>query len=588
MSSLPDFSTYGYQVKRQLGCNLAGGRITYQAVNLATLQAVVIKQFQFAQSSSSWADYDMYQREIQLLRSLDHPGIPQYLESFQTDSGFCMVQEYIPAPSLAVDRSFTLAEVRTIAVKTLEILVYLQNRVPSIIHRDIKPDNILVSDTNQVYLVDFGFARIGHGEVGVSSVVKGTLGFMPPEQLFNRQLTEASDLYGLGITLICLLTHTQSIDVGKLIDITYRINFRTLLPHLSAAWLNWLEKLVEPRLGDRFPNAAIALASIPDTTVFAPQVRLSTSMVQFNQVPCGRGLSAVIRVQNPIPQTELQGEWQVVPHPSDPALPPSAQVSHAWISFTPQTVQSNDVECQIWIDTTRLIPGCTYVRELCLRTNAAHSNYHVTLQVQTKADQKVAPSLPYTRLALLWGGAIAGTWILGILAQTMTAIAGVAALSITGTAAGIVVGLEMAAGLLALSGAREGAAAGGIAGIAGGFLILAMIGMNPVDGVGMAGLMGVVFGLIYGLGTGLGAGVFAESLMGQGVSHPLAIALVLLVIGWGSSLALGFLVGMTVPWVGMVVGVTGFSLLAIALWAPLRRLSLQRQTRRHQRRLIKP
>ena len=51
--------------------------------------------------------------------------------------------------------------------------------------------------------MDFGFARIGDGEVGVSSVVKGTLGFMPPEQIFNRQLTEASDLYGLGMTLIC-------------------------------------------------------------------------------------------------------------------------------------------------------------------------------------------------------------------------------------------------------------------------------------------------------------------------------------------------------------------------------------------------
>jgi len=64
-------------------------------------------------------------------------------------------------------------------------------------HRDIKPENVLVDRQEElkVYLVDFGFAHIGSGEVAASSVVKGTLGFMPPEQMFNRQLTEASDLY---------------------------------------------------------------------------------------------------------------------------------------------------------------------------------------------------------------------------------------------------------------------------------------------------------------------------------------------------------------------------------------------------------
>jgi putative transposase len=96
-----------------------------------------------------------------------------------------------------VPRSFAPDEIKQIATSVLEILVYLQNRIPPIIHRDIKPENILVDEQINVYLVDFGFARIGEGEVAMSSMVKGTLGFMAPEQLFNRQLTEASDLYGL-------------------------------------------------------------------------------------------------------------------------------------------------------------------------------------------------------------------------------------------------------------------------------------------------------------------------------------------------------------------------------------------------------
>ncbi len=145
-------------------------------------------------------------------------------------------------------RSFSPDEIKQIALSVLEILVYLQNRIPPIIHRDIKPENILVGDQINVTLVDFGFARIGEGEVAISSMVKGTLGFMPPEQLFNRQLTAASDLYGLGATLICLLTGTKSTAIGNLINQAYRIHFKHLVPKLSLRWIDWLQKMVKPGL----------------------------------------------------------------------------------------------------------------------------------------------------------------------------------------------------------------------------------------------------------------------------------------------------------------------------------------------------
>jgi serine/threonine protein kinase len=207
---LPDFSEHGYRLERELSHNRVGGRVTYLATDLKTDQNVVIKQFQFAKIGANWSDYDSYDREIITLKGLEHSGIPKYLDSFQNEDGFCMVQEYKNATSLATPKSFEPAEIRQIAIALLDILVYLQGRMPPVIHRDIKPENILVDPDLNVYLVDFGFARLGHGEVGVSSVVKGTLGFMPPEQIFNRELTEASDLYGLGITLICLLTGTRS------------------------------------------------------------------------------------------------------------------------------------------------------------------------------------------------------------------------------------------------------------------------------------------------------------------------------------------------------------------------------------------
>lgn len=260
MSNFPDFSELGYQVERELGHNPGGGRVTYLANRSNAQLPVVIKQFQFAKVGTSWSDYEAYEKEIQLLQNLNHPGIPRYLDSFETPDGFCLVQGYKQACSLAASSHFTPQEIKQIALAVLEILVYLQSQTPPIIHRDIKPENILIG--RRVYLVDFGFARTGGGEVSVSSVVKGTLGFMPPEQLFNRQLTKASDLYSLGATLICLLTQTKSSQIGGLIDETYRINFKHLVPHLSPQFIGWLEKMVAPSLKERFSDAATALEAL--------------------------------------------------------------------------------------------------------------------------------------------------------------------------------------------------------------------------------------------------------------------------------------------------------------------------------------
>ncbi len=265
MNNFPNFSEYGYQIVRELGQNRAGGRVTYLAQEINTGNSVVVKQFQFSRAGS-WSDYQAYDREIQVLKELDSPNIPRYLDSFQTLEGFCMIQEYKQAPSLA-----TLVgkpdwkspqRVKQIAIAILEILNYLQKHIPPVIHRDLKPENILVDEQLTVYLVDFGFARLGGGEVAASSVVKGTLGFMPPEQMFNRQLTVASDLYSLGATLICLLTSTPSTEVGSLMDDKGQIHFREKTPQLSPEFVNWLAQMVAANYKHRYQSAAEALDAL--------------------------------------------------------------------------------------------------------------------------------------------------------------------------------------------------------------------------------------------------------------------------------------------------------------------------------------
>ncbi|WP_088893998.1 serine/threonine-protein kinase [Leptolyngbya ohadii] len=259
-----------YQILRELGRNWEGGRITYLAQAIDPSEAepttdrspVVLKEFRFAAAENSWSGYKAHEREIEVLQQLNHPRIPRYLDSFETPSGFCLVQQYHDAPSLAERSSFTPEAIKRIAISLLEILVYLQKRTPPIIHRDIKPENILVDKQLNAYLIDFGFARIRGGELALSSVAAGTPGFIPPEEQFGRPLTAASDLYSLGATLICLLTGTRSTEIHKLLDDRYRFNLKQHLPHLNPSFIIWLSKLVEPHPKHRYPDAAAALEAL--------------------------------------------------------------------------------------------------------------------------------------------------------------------------------------------------------------------------------------------------------------------------------------------------------------------------------------
>ncbi|NET77438.1 serine/threonine-protein kinase [Okeania sp. SIO1F9] len=387
MNNYPNFSSHAYQIIRELGHNNIGGRVTYLAENIHTHKNVVIKQFQFAKLGATWAEYDAYSQEIEVLKSLQHPSIPQYLDSFQTTDGFCMIQEYINAESAQTFLMWQPQEIKQIAISILEILVYLQSQAQPVIHRDIKPENILIDEELNVYLVDFGFARMGGGEIAASSVVKGTMGFMSPEQMFNRQLTTASDLYSLGATLICLLTGIKSADIGNLIDANYRIIFRHLVPPLQRGWINWLEKMVEPKPTDRYKNAKKALAVLQPLDVNRlPKARISRKNLAFISNLWGEKLTETITVSNPIPETILSGRWEVAAHVSDP---PHTPYDHSWISFSPYKFEGNNVKCEITVDTSKLVKNEVYRREIFLHSNAVSEIETINIQVETRSLPKL-------------------------------------------------------------------------------------------------------------------------------------------------------------------------------------------------------
>ncbi|GGA11136.1 hypothetical protein CYANOKiyG1_24090 [Okeania sp. KiyG1] len=301
-----------------------------------------------------------------------------------------MIQEYINAESAVIYRQWQPQEIKQIAISVLEILVYLQSQPQPVIHRDIKPENILIDEQLNVYLVDFGFARMGGGEIAASSVVKGTMGFMSPEQMFNRELTISSDLYSLGATLICLLTGIKSVDIGNLIDANYRIIFRHLVPPLERGWINWLEKMAEPKYTDRYKNAEAALAILRPLNVSSlPKVIISQENIEFASDQWGEKLTETTRVSNPIPETIISGNWEVAPHVSDP---PHTPYDHSWISFSPQKFEGNNVKCEITVDTSKLVENEIHKRKIFLHNNSASETLKINIQVKTASVPKLEAS----------------------------------------------------------------------------------------------------------------------------------------------------------------------------------------------------
>ena len=192
----------------------------------------------------------------------------------------------------------------------------------------------------------------------------------------------ATDLYGLGGTLICLLMGIKSTAIETLIDEDSRIVFQHLVPQLSLTFIDWLERMVQPHKKDRFPSAAKALAALQPLLLSSiPEVQLSQSILGFNATKLGKKLTQSLPIKNSLPDTVQEGIWEVAPHPNDPPHTPNY---HAWIAFQPARFVRNQADCKIIVDTSNLMLAKTYERKIFLHSNSVpETNYAFIIKVQT-------------------------------------------------------------------------------------------------------------------------------------------------------------------------------------------------------------
>lgn len=156
--------------------------------------------------------------ESDLLKKLHHCGLPAYISEYENEEIRCIVREYAPGESLAEmarEKPFTTQQSITIIIQLCEILMYLHRQTPAIIHRDIKPQNIIVDGQGKITLIDFGISRVYDETAQEDTLSLGTRHYAAPEQYGFSQTDCRSDIFSLGVLLCWLLTGREDVQQAK-------------------------------------------------------------------------------------------------------------------------------------------------------------------------------------------------------------------------------------------------------------------------------------------------------------------------------------------------------------------------------------
>jgi serine/threonine protein kinase len=208
---------------------------------------------------------EWFTREATLLLDLNHPCIPRVRDFFVEEGRHYLVMDFIEGRTLGEvleregnvagvngARGVSEARARSWAQQVCSVLNYLHRQSPPIIFRDLKPSNIMVTDKDEVKLIDFGIARTFQQSTRNSTIIM-TIGYAPPEQL-HGQPEPRSDLYALGATLHRVLTHHDAANNKPTI-----FNFpmiRSLRPDVSVAFEQVIAKALESQISQRWASAA--------------------------------------------------------------------------------------------------------------------------------------------------------------------------------------------------------------------------------------------------------------------------------------------------------------------------------------------
>lgn len=305
-----------YRLDRIVGRGAMG--VTYQAERLEDGLAVAIKELPFRRIDAVKTKA-LFEREARVLEQLDHPGIPAYLDDFVGGVGknlsLYLVQAFVEGDTLTAEqaqRRWREDEVLAITAEVADILTYLHELSPPVIHRDIKPGNVMRRSDGRLALIDFGAVRdaLDDEHTGGSTVV-GTYGYMAPEQ-YKGDASPASDLYALGAMTVAMLARKTP---DALVDVSGRLDWqRHLDVHPQTAALLDALLRVDPRqrpqrardVAARCRQAIAAIEADRNAPPESSSVQVAPSQVMAPNAPVNLWQSTSAESQTSAPPARSQ------------------------------------------------------------------------------------------------------------------------------------------------------------------------------------------------------------------------------------------------------------------------------------------
>ena len=313
--------------------------VVYAAHDPVIDRAVAIKlvRIDLLQGEDRTGFLERFQREAQAAARCMHPNIVAIYDfAIHGDNPF-LAMEYVPGVSLAArlreGPRFTSDEAMGVIRQVLSALG--RAHAAGVVHRDVKPANILLVDVNVVKMTDFGIARFDGSELTQHGAVIGTPAYMSPEQCRGDAVDARSDLFSAGTVLYEMLTGERPFGGGNATQVIYRLMneeppaLATPDGRLSPALALVLRRALAKRSEQRFASAQEMMEALqvpPDETVIATaglgvtQSKIAAREVARAEQALAEYLGPIARVlvKRAVPVAQSpEGLWQALAHHID-------------------------------------------------------------------------------------------------------------------------------------------------------------------------------------------------------------------------------------------------------------------------------